>query len=62
MLSNMEKIPVSSSDLRGNEENYLVDCIATNWVSSQGRYVFEFESKFSQYINVNYSLACSSGT
>ncbi|MHC4888776.1 MAG: DegT/DnrJ/EryC1/StrS family aminotransferase [Planctomycetota bacterium] len=58
----MEKIPVSSSDLRGNEENYLVDCIATNWVSSQGRYVFEFESKFSQYINVNYSLACSSGT
>lgn len=58
----MHRIPVSASDLDGNEKHYLTDCIKTNWVSSQGPYVSRFEDEFSKYINVKYSIACSSGT
>ena len=58
----MKRIPISSSDLKGNEQKYLSECISTNWVSSQGSYIKQFENKFSEFLNVSYSLTCSNGT
>jgi len=55
-------IPISCPDLSNNEWKYLKDCIDTNWVSSQGKYIKEFEKSFSEYIGVKHSLTCSNGT
>ena len=61
----MEKIkfiPISNSELNGNELVYLEKCIKTNWISSLGEFVSSFENKFSELINTKYSLSCSNGT
>jgi perosamine synthetase len=56
------RIPVSSPLLNGNEINYVTDCIKTNWVSSQGKYVGLFEKIFSEYHQNRSTLAVSNGT
>ena len=55
-------IPISNSDLTGNESIYLENCIKSNWISSLGEYVSSFESKFSKLIETKHSLSCSNGT
>lgn len=54
--------PVASPVFRGNELTYLVDCIESNWISSQGRYVSDFESQFANYSGTAHGIAVSSGT
>lgn len=47
----------------GNEElKNLTYCIKSNWISSTGKFVKEFEKKFSQYLGGGYSIAVSNGT
>ena len=41
---------------------YLKDCIDKNWVSSNGKWVNEFESKLAEYTKSNYSIAVCNGT
>jgi perosamine synthetase len=48
--------------LSGNELKYVTDCIATNWISSQGNYVKDFEKKFAAYHNTAHALTTTSGT
>ncbi len=55
-------IPVNTPLLIGNEKKYLIECIETGWISSEGPFVKEFEEKFSQYIGRRYGIAVSSGT
>ena len=55
-------IPVCVPLLNGKELEYLKDCIDTNWISSRGRYVAEFEKKFSQYCNCRYGITTTNGT
>jgi perosamine synthetase len=55
-------IPVCVPLLKGKELEYLKDCIDTNWISSRGRYVEEFEKKFSQYCNCRYGITTTNGT
>ena len=59
---NLHSIPVLSPNLNGNELKYLSECIRTNWISSQGKYVNKFEKIFSDMHPGYYSLAVSSGT
>jgi len=56
------KYPVSQPDLTGNEAKYLQECIKTNFVSSQGQFVKDFEKKFAKAHQTDYGVACSSGT
>lgn len=58
----MDKIPVYSSYLGGNEKKYVNDCLDTNWITSKGKYVELFEEKFKERINVEYSAAVANGT
>ena len=51
----------SASSLRGNERQYLLDCIDRNHLS-QGRYVRQFEHGLSSLLGARYVLSCSSGT
>lgn len=56
------KIPVYQPSLTGNEMKYVKDCLESNWISSKGKYVGEFENKFSTYINCRYASTVSNGT
>ena len=55
-------IPVCEPVLDGAEEQYVLDCLRTNWVSSLGRYIPEFEGAFSTFCEAEHGVACSSGT
>ena len=56
------RIPIHDPRLVGNELKYLLNCIETNWISSQGSYVDEFEKLFSKLHDSWYATTTSSGT
>jgi len=55
-------IPVNTPLLGGNEEKYLVECIRTGWISSEGPFIREFEEKFSAYCGRSHGIAVSNGS
>jgi perosamine synthetase len=55
-------IPLHRPVFEGNERQYLVDCIDSNFVSSVGRKVTEFEEKIAKFTGVNYAVATVNGT
>ena len=55
-------IPVCIPLLGEKELEYVVDCITTNWISSKGKYVEEFEAKFADCCGCKYGVATTSGT
>lgn len=58
----MNRISIASPVFNGNEKKYLMECIDTGWISSNGKFIKEFEDKFSNFCECDYSLACSNGT
>jgi len=56
------RIPVMAPTLTGNELTYVIECVKTNWISSQGAFVKRFESDFSAYIGVPGAISVSNGT
>jgi perosamine synthetase len=61
-INKIRRISVSSPLLNGNELAYVTECIKTNWISSQGKYVKSFENIFENYHEGRKSLAVSNGT
>ena len=61
-INKIRRISIAAPLLAGNELAYVTDCIKTNWISSQGKYVKLFEDLFSQYHNNYPALAVSNGT
>ena len=55
-------IPVYQPVLDGNEKKYVMDCIDTGWISSQGKYIGRFEKKFAEFCNVKHGISTTSGT
>ena len=55
-------IPVNEPLLDGNEKIYLLECIETGWISSEGPYLKEFEQKFATRIGRKHAIAVSNGT
>jgi perosamine synthetase len=55
-------IPVNTPLLDGNEEKYLLECIRTGWISSEGPFIKEFETKFSDYVGRKFGVAVSNGS
>jgi perosamine synthetase len=55
-------IPVCEPFLEGKELEYVTDCLKTNWISSQGKYIEEFEDKFANYCGCKYGISTTSGT
>ena len=39
------------------EKNNVIDCINSTWISSIGKYIDKFKNKFSEFINVKYSIS-----
>ncbi|MCX8085040.1 MAG: DegT/DnrJ/EryC1/StrS family aminotransferase [Calditerrivibrio sp.] len=55
-------IPVNEPLFGEKEKEYLIRCIETGWIGSDGQFVKEFEEKFASYIGRKYGVAVSSGT
>lgn len=56
------KIPLYVPYLGENEKKYVNECLDTTWISSKGKFIKEFEDKFSEYTGVKYATATSNGT
>lgn len=56
------RISVLEPFMHGNELKYVTECIETNWISSQGKFVNQFEKIFEDYHNETHALAVSNGT
>jgi perosamine synthetase len=55
-------INVCEPVLDGNEKKYVLDCLQSNWISSNGSYNRLFEESMSKYIQVEHAISCSSCT
>lgn len=58
----MSFIPVNEPLLNGNEEKYLVECIRTGWISSEGPFIAKFEEQFSARTGRRFGVAVSNGS
>ncbi|MBA4392555.1 MAG: aminotransferase DegT [Desulfobacca sp.] len=49
--------------LIGKEEfNKVVACLKSNWISSQGKYITEFEEKFARFCGLKHGITTTNGT
>ena len=55
-------IPVNQPLLNGREQELLMECIKTGWISSDGPFVAEFERRFASFIGVDHGVAVCNGT
>jgi len=55
-------IPLHRPVFEGNEKQFLVDCIDSNFVSSVGAKVTEFEEKVAKFTGAKYAIATVNGT
>jgi perosamine synthetase len=55
-------IPVCEPTLGGNELKYVTQAVETNWISSAGSFIRDFEARFADYCGVKYGIACANGT
>jgi perosamine synthetase len=61
-VAQYHQIPLVKPEFDGNELEYVTDCIVSGWISSQGKYVWQFEEKFGDYVGSRNTLAVSNGT
>lgn len=57
-----EFIPVNEPLLDGNEKKYLLECIETGWISSEGPFIKEFEQKFAARMGRKHGIAVCNGS
>lgn len=55
-------IPVNEPLLDGNEKKYLLECIETGWISSEGPFVRAFEGKFAGMVGRQFGIAVANGS
>jgi perosamine synthetase len=59
----MEKeIPLSVPNFIGNELEYVTRAVVSEWVSTGGAFIEEFEEKVAKYLGIQKAVACQSGT
>ena len=59
---NYRSIPVMEPSLPENASVYVQECLETNWISSQGKYIQKFERQFEQLHNSRFCLSVSNGS
>ncbi|WP_041194544.1 DegT/DnrJ/EryC1/StrS family aminotransferase [Candidatus Symbiobacter mobilis] len=55
-------IPVNKPLLDGKEKQYLIECIESGWISSEGPFVEEFERRFAARVGRKHGVAVCNGT
>jgi perosamine synthetase len=61
-MATQAPVPVNQPLLDGNEEKYLVECIRTGWISSEGPFVARFEEQFAARVGRKHGVAVSNGS
>ena len=56
------RIPVAAPVLDGREKEYVLECLSTSWISSNGRFIVEFEKAFADFCGVEHAIATNNGT
>jgi perosamine synthetase len=56
------KYMVAAPDLSGAEEKYVLECLRTNWISSRGRFIGDFEARVAAVTNRKHAFATCNGT
>lgn len=59
---NQKFIPLSVPNLKGRELDYVTHAIKTEWVSTGGPYINEFEERIADYVKSNGAISCQNGT
>lgn len=54
--------PIATPILNGNEAKYVLDCLNSTWISSNGPYLDQFEQQFAAFCQSKHAIACSNGT
>ncbi|MEN9349444.1 MAG: hypothetical protein RL372_422 [Bacteroidota bacterium] len=55
-------VPINEPLLNGNEKKYLLECVDTGWISSEGPFVSMLEKKFAEKVGKNFAVAVSNGS
>ena len=61
-MATQPPVPVNEPLLDGNEEKYLVECIRTGWISSEGPFVGRFEEQFAARVGRKHGVAVANGS
>jgi len=56
------RIPVAAPVLDGREAEYVAECMETEWISSNGRFITAFEKAFADFCGVKHAIATNNGT
>lgn len=56
------RYPVAAPDLSGNELEYVTECLSSSWISSNGRFIEEFEASVAEFIGTRFAIATCNGT
>lgn len=57
-----EWVPVNEPLLVGNEKDYVMECLNTGWISSEGPFVQRFEAEMAAAVGRKYGVAVCNGT
>jgi len=55
-------IPVNEPALGPRELENITECLTTGWISSEGRFIREFEAQWAAYCGMRHGVAVSNGT
>lgn len=55
-------VPLCVPEIRGNEWEYIKECLDTGWVSSVGSFVDRFERELAAYVGTKHAIATVNGT
>ncbi len=55
-------IPVNEPLIGEREYEYINECLRTGWISSEGRFIQEFEDRWAAYCSMTHGVAVSNGT
>jgi perosamine synthetase len=56
------RIPLYVPDLSGNERRYVLQCLDTSWISSNGEFITRFERCFAELSGIPFAVAVANGT
>lgn len=56
------KYPVYQPSLGKKEKENVLECLESTWISSKGKFITQFETSFSEFIEVKHSAAVCNGT
>jgi perosamine synthetase len=62
MAMSSKRIPVAEPVLAGNEQQYVMECLTSGWISGSGKFVTAFEERFAEFCGAKYAVGVFNGT